>query len=140
MRTFTYATPTLITEALHLVIQAQLLLTSELMPYAALANSYGISVYDAYQFQGPPINNNDYSCHTYNSCKTCLINHMRFTSCHIMPLAINTLGGRHTHTHTHKHTYRQPHKNNFKKPGMHQPQQVLRFVKLQVAISNHSSE
>ena len=51
---FTYATPTLITEALRLVTRVQLLLitNSELTPYTALANSYGISVYNAYQFQG----------------------------------------------------------------------------------------
>ena len=55
--TFTYATPTLITEALHLVIHVQLLLTtasySELMPYTVLANCYGVSAYNVYQFQGP---------------------------------------------------------------------------------------
>ena len=35
---------------------------------------------------------------------------------HIMPLVINSLGGRHTHMHT----YRCAHRNNFKKPG-HRP-------------------
>ena len=41
-------------EALHPVTCVQLLLTTiiELTPYTALANSYGVSVYDAYQFQG----------------------------------------------------------------------------------------
>ena len=30
---------------------------SELIPYTALANCYGVSAYDAYQFQGPcPLN------------------------------------------------------------------------------------
>ena len=52
-------------------------------------------------------------------------------SSHIMPLVINTLrgGDTHTQTHTHKHTqthtqthtYRCPHRNNFKKPGVHRP-------------------
>ena len=32
---------------------------SELMPYTVLAQSYGISVYDVYQFQGTPINDNN---------------------------------------------------------------------------------
>ena len=54
MRTFMYTTCTLITEALRLVTQVQLFLMtySELMPYIALANSYWVSVYDVYQFQG----------------------------------------------------------------------------------------
>ena len=54
MRTLTYATSNLITEVLCLVTQVQLLLTtnSELMPYTALANCYGVSAYDAYQFRG----------------------------------------------------------------------------------------
>ena len=68
---------------------------SELMPYTALANSYWVSVYDAYQHQG----------HThwlsvqllYNSCWTCLTNHIGSILCHIMPL-VNSLRGRHTHT------------------------------------------
>ena len=55
MCTFTYATPTLITEAIHLVTRVQLLLKtySELTPYKALANCYGVSANDAYQFQRP---------------------------------------------------------------------------------------
>ena len=42
---FTYTTPTFITEALCLVIQVQLLLTTvtvKLTPYTALANSYWV--------------------------------------------------------------------------------------------------
>ena len=35
------------------------------------------------------------SCHT----KVCLTNHMGSKLCHIMPLVITSLGGRHTHTH-----------------------------------------
>ena len=86
-----------------------------------------------------PINNNDYSCHIANSCRTCLTNCMRSLSRHIMPLVINSLGGGHTHkdthtkthththknTHTHRHTdtqaYRCSHRNNFRKPGAHRP-------------------
>ena len=51
---FTYVTSTLITQVLCLVTQVQLLLMtySELTPYTILANSYGISVYDTYQFHG----------------------------------------------------------------------------------------
>ena len=33
------------------------------MPYTVLATSYGVSDYDAYQCQGVPVNDNDYSCH-----------------------------------------------------------------------------
>ena len=75
-----YAISTLITEALHLVTQVQLFFDdhySELMLFTVLANSYWVSVYDAYQYQ------------LYGVC--------------ITPLVINSL--RHTHTHTHTHTY-----------------------------------
>ena len=54
-RTFMYATTTFITEALCLVMLVQLLLmtvTVKLKPYTALANSYRVSIYDAYQCQG----------------------------------------------------------------------------------------
>ena len=34
---------------------------------------------------------------------------MRFVSCHIMPLVINSLGGRHPDAHTHTHTYMHMH-------------------------------
>ena len=36
----------------------------------------------------------------YSSCRTCLTNCMGSISCHIMPLVISSLGGRHAHTHT----------------------------------------
>ena len=36
---------------------------------------------------------------------------------YIMPLVIHNLGGGHAQTHIH----RRPHRNNFKKPGMHHP-------------------
>ena len=48
-----------------------------------------------------PINDNNYSCHIHNSCRTCLTNHMGSISRHIMPLVINSLGGGHTHINTH---------------------------------------
>ena len=56
----------------------------------------------------------------YNSCRTCLSDHMRSISCHIMPLVINSLG-----VDTHTHTYRLPGKSNFKKPGTHWLNQSL---------------
>ena len=51
---FTYATPIFMTEALRLVTQVQLRLTtySELTPYTMLANSYWINFDDTYQCQG----------------------------------------------------------------------------------------
>ena len=41
---------------------------------------------------------------------------MASISHHITPLVINSLGGEHIHANT--HTYRHPHRNNFKKPGV----------------------
>ena len=35
----------------------------------------------------------------YNSCRTCLTNHIGSISCHIIPLVITSLGGRDTQTH-----------------------------------------
>ena len=46
-----------------------------------------------------PINDNDYSCHNYNSCRTYLTNNMGSISCHITPLVINSLGSGHTQAH-----------------------------------------
>ena len=40
----------------------------------------------------------------YNSCRTCLTNHMRFISRHITSLVINSLGCGDTHTHAHTRT------------------------------------
>ena len=52
----TYITPTLITKALRLVTSSSTATFnacySDLMPYTVLANSYGFSIYDAYQCQG----------------------------------------------------------------------------------------
>ena len=45
---------------------------------------------------------------------------MGFISRHITPLVINSLVGRHTHANTHTHTD-DPHRINFKKPGVCQP-------------------
>ena len=50
---------------------------------------------------------------------------------HITPLVINSLGGGHTrkHTHTHIHTHTDdPHRINFKKPGVRRPQAGARLV------------
>ena len=62
----------------------------------------------------------------YNSCIPCLANHMRSTSCHIMPLIINILGGGDTHTHTHTHLHRnnlrnQPHASHTPATRQHTP-------------------
>ena len=55
MSTFTYATPTFMTEALHLVTQVYTAAFNdcygELMTYTMLANSYWISFHDAYRCQ-----------------------------------------------------------------------------------------
>ena len=49
----------------------------------------------------------------HEGCRTCLTNHMGSTTCHIMLLAINSLG---VYTHTHRHTHTNfLHKSNFKK-------------------------
>ena len=69
MRTFTYTSPTFITEALRLVTLASTAAFddcfSELLPYTVLANynSWWVCVYDAYQCHGHVINDNDYNCH-----------------------------------------------------------------------------
>ena len=50
---------------------------------------------------------------------------------HITPLVINNLGGGHTHTltHTHANTHTDdPHRFNFKKPGVRQPVAGARLV------------
>ena len=53
---FTYTTPSLITEVLHLVTQVHLLLmtitVNYVIPYTVVANCYGVSAYNVYQFQG----------------------------------------------------------------------------------------
>ena len=58
-----------------------------------------------YVNKASPINFADGICHIKQlkagkSCKTCLTNHKRSISHHIMPLVINGLGGRHIHGHT----------------------------------------
>ena len=62
-------------------------------------------------------NNTDYRCYNYKSHITNLTNHNGYISHHIMPLVINSLGGRHTHATT--HVYRHPHRKFFKKPDVH---------------------
>jgi len=47
----------------------------------------------------------NFNCHINEreTPKTCLTNHKGSISHHIMPLVINSLGGRHTHTHAYSH-------------------------------------
>ena len=53
IHTFMYATPTFITEALHLVTQVYIAdCYSELMPYTVLVNSYWVIFHNACQCQG----------------------------------------------------------------------------------------
>ena len=54
---------------------------------------------------------NDTNC--YFHIMAVELNHMGSTSCHIMPLVVNSLRSRDIHTHT--HIYRRSLKNNFKK-------------------------
>ena len=100
---FTYATPTYITEAFHLVTQVQLLFMTyiELMPFTALANSYWVSIHVTYQCQGHA--HQRYQLQVIcNSCRTCLTNHMGSMSHHITILVINSLRTGQTHKHTYK--------------------------------------
>ena len=68
MHTFTYATPTFITEAFYRFTQVQLLLMTynKLMPYTVLppvAYSYWVSFYDTYQYaKATPIDDTHYGC------------------------------------------------------------------------------
>ena len=81
---------------------------SEVTAYTALAYSYWASFHDTYiclhhghcryRLQLP-----------YKSHRTYLTNHMGSISHHIMPLVINSLGGRHTRKHTHANTHMQTH-------------------------------
>ena len=68
------------------------------MPYTALANSYGFSVYNTYRFQGHGnYNNNDYSCYII---AVALV--YQSYGVHITPMVINNLGADtdiHTNTH-----------------------------------------
>ena len=104
-RTFTYTTPTFITEAFCRISYYPSTAAfnncySELIPYTALAYLNWISFYDSYQFQG--------NAHywywlqlPYNSFRTCSTNHMQSISYHITLLVINSLWGGHTQIHTH---------------------------------------
>ena len=65
------------------------------------------------------ISDTNYSCHVTAVRRTFLTNHMDpyHATNYKQPW-----GWTHTHTHTHTHTnmytYRRPHQNNFKKPGV----------------------
>ena len=65
-----------------------------------------------------PFNDNDYSCHI--TAVELFNQSYEFISRHITPLVINSLGHGHTHTHTNMHTD-DPHRINFKKPGVRGP-------------------
>ena len=70
---------------------------NELTAYTVLAHSYWVSFHNACQCQGHT--HQQYLLQLpYNSCRTCLTNHMGFISHHIMPLVINSFRGGHTHT------------------------------------------
>ena len=91
---------------------------------------------------------------------TCLTNRMGSVSCHITPLVINSLGGRHTRKHTHTHTD-DPHRFNFKKPDRpacgrharfkkqrchhcnkfkHFKKECKEFAKLKAIVNHHKSK
>ena len=68
---------------------------------------------------------------------------MESISCHITPLVITSLGGRHTHKHTYTRTYTdKPHRIKFKKPGMHQqlPVPGLQTLSYRVQQLGHRSK
>ena len=106
--------PTFITEALCLVTQVQLLLTTVTVNEQLIQHWLTpVRLVTATHFNSnaTPTTDNDCSC-----CRTCLTNHMEFISRYY--IVINSLRG----GHTHKHTYRFPHRNNFKKSGALWPQ------------------
>ena len=94
-----HATPTFITETLHLVTYVQLFSITfkvnswrtqhQSLQCASTVRPYLLMI----QLQLP-----------YKNCRTCLTNHMGPIS-HITPLIITSLRGGHTHTHTHTHRY-----------------------------------
>ena len=67
---------------------------SELIPCTAIAYSYWIVSTIRINAKAMHINDTDYNCHAYNSCRTCLT----LTNHHIKPLIINSLGCGHTHS------------------------------------------
>ena len=124
-RTFMHATPTLITEALHLVTRVQLLLTTVTVNQCLIQcqlTLMGLVYTMCTNSKAMPIT--IMTTDVIYRCRTCLTNRMGSISRHIMPLVISSLGG----GHTHKHTYRCPHRSNFKKPGVHQPVAGARLV------------
>ena len=76
---------------------------SEVTAYTALAilllGYFSMTHMDA---SFTPTNDTDYSCHTKH--RTYSTNQMVCISCHIMPLVINSLGGRHTYAYRHSRT------------------------------------
>ena len=97
-----HVTPTFITEALCLVTQVGVAFNdcySELTTYTALDYSYWVSFHDVFHLITIMT-----AAAIYKSYRTCLTNHMEFTSDHITSLVINSLGAdtlKHTHTHIH---------------------------------------
>ena len=78
---------------------------SEAMAYMVLTYSYLVGFHDAYidAYTTPTININ-HSYHIKAIYRIYLANHMESISCHITPLVINSLWGRHTCTRKHTHT------------------------------------
>ena len=71
---------------------------SGLVSYTALACYYWVSFRNAYQCQGH--SHQPYELQLlYNSCRTCLVNHMESILCNIPTLVIKSLGDGDTHTH-----------------------------------------
>ena len=106
MRTFTYTKPTFIAEVLCLVAQVQLLLPNVTVNKHLIQCQFtliGLVSTMYINAKAIPINNTDYNCHKtlFNSCRTCITNHLGSISPHIMPPVINSIGGRHTHANTH---------------------------------------
>ena len=89
-------------------------MTVKVMAYTALAYSHWAHFYNTHiNAKTAPTNKTNYSSHT-KAIEFVLTNHVEFISCHITPLVINSLRGRHTHTNTRTDF---PDKSNFKKPS-----------------------
>ena len=79
---------------------------AKVIAYTSLVYSYEVGFY--IQCASVLTNNTNYSCYITKSCRICLTNHMRLidsVSHHITTLYINSLGGRHTHTHVMDNIY-----------------------------------
>ena len=76
-----------------------------LTPCTALPNSQWVIVFTMrINAKAMPINDN-YSCHNYNSCRTCLTNRMESVSRHWLLIASWADTHTHTQTHTHANTH-----------------------------------